>query len=635
MATPEDPQPPQVDSPLRWFPEFLQISQKRVRTQARLLGLSLLVGVVAGLAAIVFFYSMDLVFHYTLYSWAGYNPHHPGGEPPLFASPLGPLRPWLLVVIPAIGGLASGLIVYSLAPEAEGHGTDAAIAAYHYHQGAIRPRVPIIKIIASALTIGTGGSGGREGPIAQSGAGFGSFIGKALHMRPAERRVLMAAGMGAGVAAIFRAPLAGALFAAEVLYSSPDFESEVIIPAGLASITAFCTFSLAFGSEPLFMLPPEVLEVLKFTNPLELLPYLALAVSSAVLAMVYTRTFYALTDAMHRIPIIPHLRPMIGAAATGVIGLLLYYATRQDQRVLSVIGSGYGILQDALVILGPAEHSLQLALLFFVVAIGKILTTSLTIGSGGSGGVFGPSMIIGGCGGGALGIVLHRMWSDFVPHPACFVLVGMAGFFSAAAKTPFSTLVFVSEMTGNYNLLLPTLWVCSISFLLSDEQSIFSSQVDKRSSSPAHRGDYIRDVLAGLTVGQYLHPREDLPALHPDDALPKILATLAETHHEMLPVVDKDGNLVGMMSLDDAQIAALSPHAQPIVVGSDIMRSDLPSLLPTDSLDHALEEFVEHNVTALPVIDNHDSRRLLGIVEQPDVARAYLRNVHGPRPAAT
>jgi CIC family chloride channel protein len=159
-------------------------------------------------------------------------------EPSLWSETPRPFQPWLLLLVPAVGGLLSGLLVFTVAPEAEGHGTDAAIAAYHYHQGRSRPRVPLVKIVASALTIGSGGSGGREGPIAQIGAGFGSFLGSVLGLRPAERRILMAGGMGAGVAAIFRAPLAGALFAAEVLYRSPDFESEVIIPAALASITA-------------------------------------------------------------------------------------------------------------------------------------------------------------------------------------------------------------------------------------------------------------------------------------------------------------------------------------------------------------------------------------------------------------
>ena len=239
--------------PLRWFPEFWELGRKRLRPQVRLLGLSLLVGFISGIGAIVFFGPVS-VFHYSLDSLAGYHPNHPGGEPPMFGETTTPLRPWLLLVIPTVGGILSGFIVYTLAPEAEGHGTDAAIAAYHYHQGQIRPRVPLVKIVASALTLGTGGSGGREGPIAQIGAGFGSFLGTFLHLRPAERRILMAAGMGAGVAAIFRAPLAGALFAAEVLYRSPDFESEVIIPAALSSIIAYCTFGWAFGWEPLFTL---------------------------------------------------------------------------------------------------------------------------------------------------------------------------------------------------------------------------------------------------------------------------------------------------------------------------------------------------------------------------------------------
>ncbi|HEX4131022.1 MAG TPA: chloride channel protein [Pirellulales bacterium] len=628
---PEEQLPAAVTNPLRWFPEFWMMGQRRLRSQARLLGLALVVGVVAGVGAIVFFVGMDWVFHETLEAWAGYRPHHPGGEPPLFvAHDEHPLRPWLLAVIPALGGLLSGLLVYTVAPEAEGHGTDAAIAAYHLHHGVIRPRVPIVKIIASAITIGTGGSGGREGPIAQSGAGFGSFVGGLLRLRPADRRVLMAAGMGAGVAAIFRAPLAGALFAAEVLYRSPDFESEVIIPAGLASVTAFCTFAAAFGSQPLFTIPDEIMAALKFGSPIELLPYLALAMWSAVLAMLYTRVFYGTTQAFRSLPIIPHLRPMLGAAVTGLIGVALYYALGHEQRALAVMSSGYGILQDAMVLTGPGEDSMKLALLLLIVAAGKLLTTSLTIGSGGSGGVFGPSMVIGGCGGGALGVVLHRVAPDIVPHPACFVFVGMAGFFSAAAKTPFSTLVFVSEMTGNYNLLLPTLWVCTISFLLADEQSIFSSQVDKRSNSPAHRGDYVRDVLVGMTVGQHLHPRESLPLVAPGDPVAKVLAALDGTRYQLLPVVDRDGNLTGMLPVDELQAAAFSPNALALLVAADLMRTDLVPLRPTDSLDLALEQFVEDDVLALPVVDGGDAKRLLGIVERSDISRAYLRQVHGP-----
>jgi CIC family chloride channel protein len=615
--------------PLRWFPEFLELGRRRLKPQARLLGLSLLVGIVSGVGAIAFFTACQVVFHFALDVGAGYRPHAPGGEPPLLAESQGPLRPWLLLVIPTVGGILSGLIVFTFAPEAEGHGTDAAIAAYHYQQGEIRPRVPFVKMIASALTLGTGGSGGREGPIAQIGAGFGSFLGKLVRLRPAERRVLMAAGMGAGVAAIFRAPLAGALFAAEVLYRSPDFESEVIIPAALASIIAYCTFGLVFGWTPLFSIPPEILNALVFDNPLQLVPYLALALFVVVLAMLYTRSFYGLTHLFHRLHMPPHVKPALGAFLTGAVGLALYFAFGREERVLAVLSFGYGSLQDAMTIPAAGEGSLFFAVVLFAVAVGKIVTTGLTIGSGGSGGVFGPSMVIGGCGGGALGIVLHRLAPTLVPHPAAFVIVGMAGFFAAAAKTPFSTLIMVSEMTGNYNLLLPTLWVCAIAFLLSDEQSIYSAQVMTRSRSPAHQGDYVREVLAGMLVRQFLTPEQEVPALHPGDPLPDVVDRLSGTTFHALPVTDAQGQLVGVVSLEEVYLASQLQHLSPLVVAADLMRTDVLPLRAEDPLERALELFVESDLLALPVVDGTPERRVVGIVKRADVSSTYLRYVHG------
>jgi chloride channel protein, CIC family len=629
--------------PLRWFPEFLELGRKRLRPQARLMALSVLVGIIAGVGAIVFYFACQVVVHYALDGIAGYRAQEPGGETSLFPPTDQPFRPWLLLVVPTVGGLLSGLIVFTLAPEAEGHGTDAAIASYHHYQGRIRPRVPLVKIIASALTIGSGGSGGREGPIAQIGAGFGSFLGGLLRLRPAERRVLMAAGMGAGVAAIFRAPLAGALFAAEVLYRSPDFESDVIIPAGLASVSAYCTFGAVFGWAPLFSLPRPMLEALTFTNPWQLVSYLLLALFMVVLAMLYTRSFYWLTHLSKKLPIRPHFRPAIGAFLSGLVGVGLYLALgylghtlgylerSEEPRVLAVLSFGYGILQDAMTTPPAGESSLFFALVLLAVAVGKIATTGLTIGTGGSGGVFGPSMVIGGCGGGALGIALHWLWPSLAPHPATFVIVGMAGFFAAAAKTPFSTLVIVSEMTGNYNLLLPALWVCTIAFLLSDEQSIYSSQVESRSRSPAHQGDYVREVLAGLTVDQFLTPQQEIPVLHPGDRLEKIVDRLSATGYLALPVTDDNGVLVGVISLEEVHLASMSPHLQSLVVAADLMRTDVTPLRPISRLDLALELFVESDLLALPVVNNSTERRVIGIVKRADVSSTYLRFVHGAK----
>jgi CIC family chloride channel protein len=611
----------------RWVPEFLDLGKRRLQPQMRMMGLSLLVGIIAGLGAIVFFTACQVVAHYSLDVIAGYQPAAPGGEPPILGETTRPFVPWLLLVVPTVGGLLSGWIVYTFAPEAEGHGTDAAIEAYHHKQGVIRPQVPLIKIIASALTLGTGGSGGREGPIAQIGAGFGSFLGGLLRLRPAERRILMAAGMGAGVAAIFRAPLAGALFAAEVLYRSPDFESEVIIPAGLASVSAYSTFGLAFGWQPLFSLPPELSSVLTFNEPLRLLPYLALAIFMVLLAMLYTRSFYGLTHFFHRLPIQPHFKPAIGALFTGLLGLALYYALGREKPVLAVLSFGYGILQNAMTV-AEGQETLSFALVLLAVAIGKIFTTGLTIGSGGSGGVFGPSMVIGGCAGGALGILLNRIWPPLAPHPATFVIVGMAGFFAAAAKTPFSTLVIVSEMTGHYSLLLPALWVCALAFLLSDEQSIYSSQVDSRSRSPAHQGAYVREVLAGLRVDQFMTPKDEVPLLRPGDRLREAVERLSTTSYQALPVTDEQGKLLGVVSSEEALLASRSSDMGDLVVVADLMRPKIAPLRADDRLDRAIELFVENDLMALPVVD--ESKHVIGIVKRTDVTSTYLRHVQGP-----
>jgi CIC family chloride channel protein len=612
---------------LGWFPEFLRLGSQRIRGQARLLGYAAVVGVIAGLGGMAFYIATRVVEHYALGVWGGYYPlPHPGGEPHFswLSAVEHPFHPWLLLLIPTLGGIVSGLLVFTLAPEAEGHGTDAVIAAYHHHQGQIRPRVPLVKIVASAVTLGTGGSGGREGPIAQIGAGFGSLLANLLRLRPADRRVLMAAGMGAGIAAVFRAPLAGTMFAAEVLYRSPEFEAEVIIPAGIASVVSYCIFGAFTGWEPLFTIPtPDV----RFRNPWELGPYLLLALCVAFLALLYTRCFYGTKQLFDRLPIRRHFRPAIGAFLTGGVALSLYVLFGHKQSVLAVLAFGYSAIQQAL-----TQDAGVNALLLLAIALGKILTTSLTIGSGGSGGVFGPSMVIGGCAGGALGLVLHEFWPTVVPHPASFVIVGMAGFFAAAAKTPFSTLVIVTEMTGGYSLLLPSLWVCTLSFILSDEQSIYSSQVESRSRSPAHRGAYVREVLAGVRVNEFLSPQRTATVLHPDDPLDTVLNQLESAPHAILPVADAQNRLLGVVNLEEIHVAFVEPALKPLLCAQDLMRTDVRPLTPDDTLDRALELFVENDLLVLPVVDDLKRRQVIGMVHRHEISSAYLRRVQGPAP---
>jgi CIC family chloride channel protein len=617
-----EPPSPAVLHPFRWLPEFFYLGRRRLRSQGRVLGGAVLVGVVAGLGAVVFASACHLVAHFALDELAGYRPVPPAGEAqlPWLVESTRPLQPWLLLLVPVLGGLVSGWIVFRFAPEAEGHGTDAAIAAYHFHDGLIRPRVSLVKLLASAVTLGTGGSGGREGPIALIGAGFGSVLSRLLRLSVVERRILVAAGMGAGVAAIFRAPLAGALFAAEILYSSPEFEPDVILPAALACVVSYCTFGLFFGWQPLFQTPP-----LRLDTPWQLVPFLGLALFVAMLAMLYTRTFYGVTHLFRRWRLPNALKPAVGALGTGLIGVGLYFVLGRDETALAVMSAGYGVLQQGLT---RDATGLGLALVLLLVALGKIVTTSLTIGSGGSGGVFGPSMVIGGCAGGALGLVLHAYLPWLVPHPQSFILLGMAGFFAAAAKTPFSTLVIVSEMTGDYQLLLPALWVCAVAFLLSDEQSLYSQQVSGRSRSPAHQGSYVREVLAGLLVRQFLNGA-GVARVRPDDSLATVLEQLERSQAPVLPVTDADDRLLGVVNLEEVHLAAESPHLRPWLVAADLMRGNVTPLTPDDRLDRALELFVENDLMALPVVDGDGSRRLVGLVRRAEIAQEYLRRVHG------
>ena len=429
----------------------------------------------------------------------------------------------------------------------------------------------------------------------------------------------MAAGMGAGIGAIFRAPLAGTIFAAEVMYSSPEFESEVIIPAGIASVISYCVYGLYSGWEPLFTIPD-----LSFTNPLRLGPYLLLALFMALLAMLYTRSFYGIKQIFDRLPIHRHFRPALGAFLTGLAALVLYFLARQNPHVLAVLAFGYSSIQGAMTQDGNATAAILLT-----IALGKILTTSLTIGSGGSGGVFGPSMVIGGCGGGALGIVFHNISPWLVPHPASFVIVGMAGFFAAAAKTPFSTLIIVSEMTGGYSLLLPALWVCTLSYILSDKQSIYSSQVESRSLSPAHQGTYVRQVLAGVRVSQFLSPEQSVTVLRPVDSLATVIERLSEAPYPVLPVVDEGNRLLGVVDVEEVYLASQAPSLTTFVLAADLMRSDVRPLTPDDTLDRAQELFVENDLLTLPIVNNLQQRQVIGMVRRFDIASAYLHRLHG------
>lgn len=582
--------------------------------------LSALIGLVSGVGAIVFQTLVQFVQYWALGHLAGFPIDEAVAEYSPFPRIEGTLNPSRLLFVLAAGGLAAGWLTWRFAPEAAGPGTNAAIDAFHNKRGEIGFRIPIIKTIASAITLGTGGSAGREGPIAQIGAGFGSCLATWLHLSARDRRILLAAGMGAGVGAIFRAPLAGALFAGEILYRDAELEADVIMPAAVASTIAYSVFC--------FSLPPHLRFVplfgretqFDFVSPLELFPYALLSLVLVAVGVLYIRTFAWSRLAFERIPVPAYVRASLGAFLAGLVGLTLYFIGGLDRDLLAVLGGGYDMLQTAF----NDPQSLAVKTLLAVALI-KIVTTSLTISSGGSGGVFGPSMVIGGCIGGATGKVLQLLMPSIVTQPAAFAVVGMAGFFAGCARAPFSTILMVTEMTGSYRLLLPAMWVSTLCFLMMRRWTLYDKQVPTRLESPAHRGDFIVDVLEGMSVRDVYQSQRKLHLVHEATSLNEIVHLLAKTSQRYFPVVDKEDRLQGIFSAEDVRSYLYDDTIWEIANARDVMNSRVITVTPDDDLNTALTRFTALNIDELPVVAADDSQRILGFIRRKETIAAYNR----------
>jgi CIC family chloride channel protein len=557
--------------------------------------LGVLVGAVAGLGALLFVWAIEFVTEHALGDIVGYLPPRPIGEGSPVRLPMD--RPWLLPVVTGLGGLLSGLIVFSLAPEAEGHGTDAAIEAIHHKQGRLRMRVAPIKLVASAITIGSGGSGGREGPAAQISAAFGSLLGLWLKLDAQDRRILVAAGMGAGIGAIFRAPLGGALMAAEILYLH-DLEVEALIPGLIASIVGYSIFGAFEGFDPIFGSQPE----LAFEHPLTLGYYAVLGILCGLVGILYARTFYGVSDLFHRLRLPRFLKPALGGVCVGLMGL----------AVRGSLHTGYGWVQISM-----SRELLTLPLwIVLVLPFAKILATSLSIGSGGSGGIFGPGMVIGGM----LGASFWRVGDGVLPQlpnsPAPFVIVGMMALFGGIAHAPLAVMLMVAEMTGNLSLLAPAMVAIALSTMLVGDNTIYTSQLPNRASSPAHRVRFSFPLLSSLLVSDAMSPpgptiRIGMP--------PSVLdpAVLADPR-AIVGVLDGEHQYVG--SLTAAHLAALPPD-EPLDRREPAIATDQATTLSLNqSLDEALALLVDSGETWAPVLDDG---KLVGRLTHRDVVSTY------------
>ncbi|MEW5914565.1 MAG: chloride channel protein [Thermodesulfobacteriota bacterium] len=570
----------------------------------RRIAISVLIGVVAGLGAIAFFYALEWARWFCLAYLAGAPAPAPAGEHLVELSASTPYRPWLLFLIPAIGGLISGVVVYTFAPEAEGHGMDAMIAAFHNLKGFIRNRVPFVKAFASIVTLSTGGSAGREGPIAQIGAGFGSWVARMLRLSVRERRIFLLAGCAGGLGAIFRAPLGAAITSVEVLYRE-DFESEAIIPCVISSVIAYSLFTIVFGFQPIFATPGFA-----FRDPRELLAYAALGLLCAPVGALYVKTFYGTRDAFRRLKLPRHFRPMLGGLGVGAIALF----------VPEAIGGGYGYIQMA--IFGQMSITLMC-----LAAAAKIATTSLTIGSGGSGGVFGPTLFIGAMLGGAVGHLGHLLFPHIITHPGAYVLVGMAAFFAGAAKAPLGALLMVSEMTQSYSLLPPLMLVSVIAILFNRGSSIYEKQLGSKFQSPAHQGDVTVNVLEELTVRDVFPAEQEFITLPAHMHFDQLQRTIAASGQSVFPVTDDGGRLVGLLSVKNIRTVLFEDSLKDLVVVGELCTSPASLSLDQD-LYNALLIFLDSGYGQIPVVDYGQGHQcILGMLQHEDVIAAYHAEV--------
>lgn len=618
----------------------LGYGRSELRTLGRGLLLAALVGVIAGIAALLLSIATILVQRVALERLAGYEQEGPANEievPLPSLEPVGQaayhLTPWMLVLLPAVGGLISGGLTKLFRIEHEGHGTGAAIEAYHQRRGYIPIRVPLVRLVTSSITLGTGGSGGREGPIAQIAAGFGSFLATHLRLTDSERRVLMAAGMGAGIGAIFHAPLAGAMFAIEVLYRDPDFEAEALIPSFIATTIAYAVYSLAYGLggfHPLF----EVGIDLTQTRPLHLIPPLAvLAVAMSLLSLVYVTTLHRVEEVFSRLPWPYAIKAGVGGLLTGAVAVGLYYAVapwgeHTQHDALSVLSYGYGFLQEVLAGEIPTDASAAVTILL-VVGLGKILTTALTIGSGGSGGTFGPSMVIGASCGAVVGVVMHRLFPSTVQQGdlVVFAILGMAGFFAAAANTPVGILIMVSELTNSYALLLPSMWVCALAYLISRSWTLYPQQVANRLESPAHRGDFVVDVLKGMSVGEVItEAHRRFVTVKPETPLDELSRMITSTLQSSFPVVE-NGEYRGLFSLADIRQFLFDAPMGSLAVAEDLADTRVAPLTLRMDLSDAIARFAQGRFDELPVVADVGSREVLALLRRQDVIAAYNRRL--------
>lgn len=564
---------------------------------------ALIVGVLAGLGSVLFRWLIEQA-HQAFFTWL-----------PLQLSHLPAQLEWLrsrsyLLLAPVIGAVPVGWLVSRYASEAKGHGVPEVMQAVALHGGRIRPIVPAVKSFASALTIGSGGSAGAEGPIVQIGAGVGSSLGQLLRLSDDRIRSLVACGAAGGVAAVFNAPIAGVIFAVEIILG--EFSVANLTAVVLASVMSSIVGRVAFGESPAIRAPAY-----SVTSLWEFPMYALLGVLAAVVAVLFTRVLYWVEDSFEDQKRVPAwIQPAVGGLLLGVLALAYgQIPALSYETIPQVYGVGYETIGASL--LGYGTVGVLLALMML-----KILATAFTLGSGGSGGIFAPALFIGSTLGGACGLIFNRLFPGLTAPAGAYAIVGMAAVFAGATHAPITAVVMIFELTGDYRIILPLMLTVVISTLLARVmlrgESIYTLKLSRRGIHLASGRDV--DVMEGVMVEEAMTRRLD--TVPTNMTLEWLSKEFARTQHHGFPVVDEAGKLFGIVSLQDVKRAQDSGLAADTPVGR-IATTEVVVAYPDEPMADALHRLSVRGVGRLPVVMREDPRVLVGSVRRMDIIRAY------------
>ncbi len=574
---------------------------------------SLLIGLFSGVGAYGFNILLSFAESLTFSHLIGYDPGVPAGDLFFSAHESSNQISYLwLFFLPAIGGLLSGLIIYFLCPEAAGGGTDSLIQAFHFNEGKIPAKLPFYKALVTILTLASGGSGGKEGPTAQIGAGFGSTLGSILGVGARARRTLMLAGTAGGLGAIFRAPLGGAITAVEMVYKE-DIESDSLVPCILSSVTAYLTYSSFAGRGAVFAVAEYSLSDYRH------IPfYIALGLLCFFIGYIFVNFYHFIQDHFSVWSIPNYLKPAIGGLMVGSIAIFFP----------EVLGSGFGLLQKMV----NGDHlesfhfSLNGPIFFLSIALVKIVSTSFTVGSGSSAGLLGPSFFIGGMLGGFVGSVAQILFPGMGVLIFPFMLVGMGSFFAGVARAPIAGMVMVCDMIGSYELLPPLMIVSVIAAILSNKISIYRHQVQNRFQSPSHHWDMNQDIMDRISISKHFKEFRKFAVVLDSTPLTELQSKAPGIQASDFILTDQNQKYKGIISLRKNRILPEFEEHLAMLITCDEIVQEVPGVSPTDTLGKGLRILLQYDVDKVAILG--DQNKCLGYLRYIDLFHAYQSEIH-------